>query len=157
MVIAKCHLPIYLGFNSQIGNWKSAMPLLISELDDQRHLSIALHICLNLRHVQDDRIAGLEPTQYSLKIRERRHWSTIYTIDYVAFVQHWLTRWVAQFRYEPARIDVLDVKTLDTSQVAVSKQLRCQFGECNAKVQCIAFWIVGLGSRAGWCNPFARR
>src|SRR5215208_4740616 len=145
MPIADCRF--YLGFNSQIGNRKSAMILLISELDDHRHLSIAIHICQNPRHVQDDRIARLEPTQYSLKIRERRHRSTIDTIDYVAFVKHWLTRWVAQFRYESARIDVLDVETLDTSQVAVSKQLRCQFRECDAKVQCIAFRIAGLGSR----------
>src|SRR6185369_4607351 len=131
--------------------------LLISELDDQRDLSIALHVSLNSDYVEHDRIAGFQPAQYSREIRERAHRNTIDAIDDVAFDQHWLTGVIAKLRDETVRIDVLDVKTLDARQVSIGEQLRRQLRERDAEMQCVATRVVAfrLGC-ARWSNPFAR-
>src|SRR5215213_1487088 len=133
------------------------MPLLISELYDQRKHSIALHVSQDPGHVEHDRIAGLESTQHSLEVREGSNRNTIDTIDNVAFQQHRLSAGIAQLRDQSVWIDVLEVKTLDACQVTVSEQLRCQFRQRDSEMQCIAAWIAAvLWSRAGWSNPFSR-
>src|SRR5215217_6977870 len=132
------------------------MSLLIRELDDQRQLSIALHIPLNPGHIEYDRIAGLETTQHSLKIGERSYWRAIDAIDYVAFGQGWSTAGIAKLRYESVRIDFLDVESLNARQVPIHQKLRRKFCERDPEMQSVTARIVILRIRGYWSHPFAR-
>ena len=103
------------------------MILLISKLDDHRIQSIAFRVAfgsLDPGHVQNDRITRLQTTQHTLKIGERSHRNAIDAIDYVAFDERLSATGSAQFRNQSVRIDVFNIKTLNTGQMSIGEQLR---------------------------------
>ena len=130
---------------------------MISELDDQRYLSIALHISVNSDYVEHDWIARFESAQDSREIRERRHRNFIDATDDIAFDQHRLAGCIAKLCDETVPVDVFDEKTLNAGQTTLSEQLRCQLRERDAEMQRVATRIVALGRGcARWSNPFTR-
>src|SRR6185369_9559099 len=131
------------------------MNLLIRKLDDERHLSIALHVAKDPNHIEHNRIARFETIQHSLEIRQRTHRSAIDASDDVALADCRLTTRSAQLGYQAVGVDILHVKSLNPAQVQIGEQRRCQLCECNAEMERVAARFTALWRRTHRSNPFA--